>query len=118
MSNYEEVASTHRTFFRLSCPPASSIPPSSPLPSAHSPSLPSRTARELSRAIQRGIPPALRGMVWQLMAATKDPTLEGVYSELLNQPSPHEKSIGRDLGRTFPGHEFFKEGGGRGQENL
>ncbi|BGP50515.1 GTPase-activating protein [Rhodotorula kratochvilovae] len=74
--------------------------------------------RELSRAIQRGIPPALRGMTWQLMAAAKDANLEFVYSELLKQSSPHEKSIARDLSRTFPKHAYFSEADGVGQENL
>ncbi|GAA5954989.1 hypothetical protein JCM8115_005588 [Rhodotorula mucilaginosa] len=74
--------------------------------------------RELSRAIQRGIPPALRGMTWQLMSAAKDENLEFVYSELLKQTSPHEKSIARDLNRTFPKHEYFKDAEGVGQENL
>ncbi|GEM10405.1 rab GTPase activator [Rhodotorula toruloides] len=74
--------------------------------------------RELSRAIQRGIPPALRGMVWQLMAAAKDENLEFVYSELIKQSSPHEKSIARDLSRTFPKHEYFSDAHGVGQENL
>ncbi|GAA5876163.1 hypothetical protein JCM1840_007056 [Sporobolomyces johnsonii] len=74
--------------------------------------------RELSRAIQKGIPPALRGMTWQLMAAAKDPTLESVYSSLLKQTSPHEKSIARDLSRTFPKHDYFADSGGVGQGNL
>ncbi|GAA5867063.1 hypothetical protein JCM3774_004375 [Rhodotorula dairenensis] len=74
--------------------------------------------KELSRAIQQGIPPALRGMTWQLMAAAKDENLEFVYSELLKQTSPHEKSIARDLNRTFPKHEYFKDAEGVGQENL
>ncbi|GAA6024180.1 hypothetical protein JCM10207_005596 [Rhodosporidiobolus poonsookiae] len=74
--------------------------------------------RELSRAIQKGIPQALRGMVWQLMAAAKDSSLEFIYSELLKKPSPHEKSIARDLSRTFPKHEYFAEAGGVGQGNL
>ncbi|GJN92342.1 hypothetical protein Rhopal_005372-T1 [Rhodotorula paludigena] len=74
--------------------------------------------RELSRAIQRGIPPALRGMTWQLMAAAKDANLEFIYSELLKQSSPHEKSIARDLSRTFPKHAYFSDAGGVGQENL
>ncbi|KAI5481236.1 Rab GTPase activator [Pseudohyphozyma bogoriensis] len=73
--------------------------------------------KELSRAIQQGIPQALRGMTWQLMAASKDIALEATYSSLLKQPSIHEKSIGRDLSRTFPKHEYFVEGGA-GQQNL
>ncbi|GAA5889869.1 hypothetical protein JCM16303_002402, partial [Sporobolomyces ruberrimus] len=74
--------------------------------------------RELSKAIQRGIPQSLRGMTWQLMAAAKDPTLEMVYQELLHQTSSHEKSISRDLSRTFPKHEYFMDEAGVGQENL
>ncbi|SCZ89357.1 BZ3500_MvSof-1268-A1-R1_Chr1-1g01129 [Microbotryum saponariae] len=74
--------------------------------------------RELSRAIQQGIPPALRGMTWQLMAASKDEQLCEIYHALLTQSSPHEKAIIRDLNRTFPKHEYFAEATGAGQENL
>ncbi|SCV71409.1 BQ2448_2997 [Microbotryum intermedium] len=74
--------------------------------------------RELSRAIQRGIPPALRGITWQLMAASKDEQLCEIYHALLKQSSPHEKAIIRDLNRTFPKHEYFAETSGAGQENL
>ncbi|KAG9103762.1 GTPase-activating protein [Ceratobasidium sp. 370] len=74
--------------------------------------------KELARAIENGIPPALRGMMWQLMSASKDTALEKVYSDLLKKSTPHEKSIMRDLGRTFPNHEFFTESSGIGQENL
>ncbi|KAG8704652.1 GTPase-activating protein [Ceratobasidium sp. 394] len=74
--------------------------------------------KELAQAIENGIPPALRGMMWQLMSASKDTALEKVYSDLLKKSTPHEKSIMRDLGRTFPNHEFFTESSGIGQENL
>lgn len=67
--------------------------------------------RELSRAIQNGIPDELRGGVWQLMAASKDPPLENLYSSLLKLESPHEKSIQRDLSRTYPKLGYFREGG-------
>ncbi|KIO28072.1 hypothetical protein M407DRAFT_72274, partial [Tulasnella calospora MUT 4182] len=63
-------------------------------------------------------PSALRGMVWQLMSASKDTELERIYATLLKQSSPHEKAIVRDLGRTFPQHSFFMDGQGIGQENL
>ncbi|KAJ7703168.1 rab-GTPase-TBC domain-containing protein [Mycena rosella] len=72
----------------------------------------------LARAIAKGIPGTLRGMMWQLMAASKDPELESTYLKLLKESSPHEKAITRDLGRTFPHHEFFTDGQGIGQENL
>lgn len=73
---------------------------------------------KLAKAIERGIPHTLRGMMWQLMAASKDIELENTYLTLLKETSPHEKSIIRDLGRTFPQHEFFTDGQGIGQENL
>ncbi|KAI0766833.1 rab-GTPase-TBC domain-containing protein [Trametes elegans] len=73
---------------------------------------------QLARAIELGIPKALRGMVWQLMSASKDPELENTYLRLLKETSPHEKAISRDLGRTFPHHAFFTDGHGIGQENL
>ncbi|CAE6470663.1 unnamed protein product [Rhizoctonia solani] len=73
---------------------------------------------ELAQAIENGIPASLRGMMWQLMSASKDTALEKVYSDLLKKPTSHEKAIMRDLGRTFPNHEFFNDGSGLGQENL
>ncbi|KAG8936977.1 GTPase-activating protein [Tulasnella sp. 418] len=97
----------------------------------------SEQPEKLARAIQRGIPPALRGMVWQLMyvycfsspttellksssirSTSKDAELEKTYASLLKETSPHEKAITRDLGRTFPQHAFFMDGQGVGQENL
>ncbi|KAI0318268.1 rab-GTPase-TBC domain-containing protein [Amylostereum chailletii] len=73
---------------------------------------------KLAREIERGIPDTLRGMVWQLMSASKDPEMERSYLQLLKEPSTHEKAITRDLGRTFPHHAFFTDGQGIGQENL
>ncbi|KAF8873132.1 rab-GTPase-TBC domain-containing protein [Mucidula mucida] len=73
---------------------------------------------KLAQAIAKGIPNTLRGMMWQFMAASKDPELEAAYLKLLKESSPHEKAITRDLGRTFPHHAFFTDGQGIGQENL
>ncbi|KAJ7045543.1 rab-GTPase-TBC domain-containing protein [Mycena alexandri] len=78
----------------------------------------SERPEDLARAIAKGIPGTLRGMMWQLMAASKDPELESAYLKLLKESSPHEKAITRDLGRTFPHHDFFTDGQGIGQENL
>ncbi|KAF7722645.1 GTPase-activating protein [Apophysomyces ossiformis] len=68
--------------------------------------------------VQFGIPPSIRGMVWQLLSKSKDPALEAKYAELLKGTSPYEKMIQRDLARTFPGHKFFKDRDGVGQEGL
>lgn len=51
-------------------------------------------------------------------SASKSQNLEGLYASLLTQTSPHEKSIGRDLGRTFPKHDYFIDPAGAGQEQL
>ena len=40
------------------------------------------------------------------------------YRILITKESPDEKVILRDIHRTFPAHEFFKEAGGVGQESL
>lgn len=50
--------------------------------------------------------------------AVRTGSLEDAYVELLKLSSPYEKMIMRDLSRTFPKHEFFKNPDGPGQENL
>lgn len=68
-----------------------------------------------------GIPEALRGEVWQLLAGVAndgpDPYLD-VYRVLLSRDCPCESVIQRDINRTFPAHEFFRESGGAGQDSL
>ncbi|KAI5123943.1 hypothetical protein M0805_006357 [Coniferiporia weirii] len=73
---------------------------------------------KLAKAIEQGIPKSLRGMMWQLMSASKDTELEATYVRLLKESSSHEKAILRDLGRTFPHHDYFTDGQGIGQGNL
>ncbi|RKP02290.1 hypothetical protein CXG81DRAFT_10959 [Caulochytrium protostelioides] len=74
--------------------------------------------RALTRQLQQGIPTAIRGMVWQLIARSKDLALEAIYASLLDHPSVHEKAIQRDVARTFPTHPHFMEPGQTGQESL
>ncbi|CAO3691715.1 unnamed protein product [Umbelopsis ramanniana] len=73
--------------------------------------------KELSKNIQQGIPPALRGMIWQLFSKSKDPELEEQYMRLLKEDSVYEKAILRDLPRTFPKHDYFEKDG-PGQQAL
>ncbi|KAL1405949.1 GTPase-activating protein [Vanrija albida] len=73
--------------------------------------------KDLSRAIQQGIPPVIRGPIWQLMSSSKSIELEETYKALLKQTSPYEKAIHKDLSRTFPQHKFFQNAG-TGQESL
>ncbi|CAL2052799.1 unnamed protein product [Caenorhabditis brenneri] len=74
---------------------------------------------KISELVLDGIPDKLRGHVWQLLAdAINQPELVEKYHALLNEPCPSEQVIMRDIHRTFPAHEYFKESGGKGQESL
>ncbi|CEP19478.1 hypothetical protein [Parasitella parasitica] len=70
--------------------------------------------------ISIGIPSQLRGKLWRIFSnsETDSDLVEEEYRELLDQTSPHEKVIRRDLPRTFPSLPYFKDKGGEGQEML
>jgi len=74
--------------------------------------------RLFTRKLHHGIPTVIRGMMWQLMAGSKSETLEEQYIALLDENGLHDKVIRRDLARTFPGHEHFRETSGPGQTAL
>lgn len=44
--------------------------------------------------------------------------MEIIYAYYLRQTSSHEKQIRKDLSRTFPEQDYFRDGKGVGQENL
>ncbi|KAI6709459.1 hypothetical protein JHW43_007999 [Diplocarpon mali] len=46
---------------------------------------------ELNRAITGGIPHAIRGVVWQILAQSKNEELESVYRELVNRGTDKDK---------------------------
>ncbi|RQM07825.1 hypothetical protein DH86_00000711, partial [Scytalidium sp. 3C] len=56
----------------------------------------------LSKKIRSGIPPPLRGVVWQSMSGARDAVLEDQFDRLCGESSPYEGIIGKDLGRSFP----------------
>lgn len=70
----------------------------------------------LSFQVQRGIPSALRGTIWPLLAKKVETGLQDDYIHLLKQESVYEKAITRDLHRTFPHHPYFQSA--VGQESL
>lgn len=93
----------------------------------------------LIKKVQNGLPKFLRGSIWYHLSKNHpvsflklDPSevsfkppeafsslsLEASYVELLKLSSTHEKMITRDLARTFPKLEFFKNPYGSGQESL
>ena len=46
---------------------------------------------ELNRAIATGIPNAIRGVVWQVLAESKNEELEGVYKDLVSRGTDKDK---------------------------
>ena len=49
------------------------------------------SAEELNRAIAAGIPNAIRGVVWQVLAQSKNEELESVYRDLITRGTDKEK---------------------------
>ncbi|KAJ6444463.1 GTPase activating protein [Purpureocillium lavendulum] len=72
----------------------------------------------LSNKIRKGIPPPLRGVVWQSMSGARDRVLEEQYERFCGESSPYEPLIGKDLGRSFPGVDMFRDSEGDGQRML
>lgn len=58
--------------------------------------------------IRRSIPHHFRAIVWQLLCNAAD-TDKKQYAEYIKATSACEKVIRRDVARTYPEHEFFKE---------
>lgn len=54
----------------------------------------------LQNAVTDGIPQEFRGIVWQLVARSKNLQLEELYMHLKSESSEHERAIKRDLTRT------------------
>ncbi|CAI4223700.1 unnamed protein product [Auanema sp. JU1783] len=67
--------------------------------------------------VKRGIPQHFRTIAWQLLSNASVSTIHEVYSDYMRQTSVYEKAIQRDIPRTYPELEFFKDGG-RGQSAL
>ncbi|KAK3825236.1 MAG: rab-GTPase-TBC domain-containing protein, partial [Benniella sp.] len=72
----------------------------------------------LAARVRQGLPSKLRGLIWQSMSQASSTYLETMYTQLLKEHSPYERIIQRDLARTFPHIEMFKEEGGEGQKML
>lgn len=69
------------------------------------------TVREL---VRKGIPHHFRAIVWQLLCGACESDKKQ-YADYIKATSACEKVIRRDIARTYPEHDFFKEKDGLGQ---
>jgi len=74
--------------------------------------------QQVKDLVRRGIPHHFRGIVWQLLCGAHNSPVKAKYAEFIKATSACEKSIRRDIARTYPEHDFFKEKNGTGQESL
>ncbi|XP_041063796.1 ecotropic viral integration site 5 protein homolog isoform X3 [Carcharodon carcharias] len=74
--------------------------------------------KQMRELVRKGIPHHFRAIVWQLLCSAQNMPIKDQYSELLKMTSPCEKLIRRDIARTYPEHDFFKEKDSLGQEVL
>ncbi|XP_071983982.1 ecotropic viral integration site 5 protein homolog isoform X3 [Engystomops pustulosus] len=74
--------------------------------------------KQIKELVRKGIPHHFRAIVWQLLCNAQNMPIKEQYSELLKMTSPCEKLIRRDIARTYPEHDFFKEKDSLGQEVL
>ncbi|XP_072154038.1 ecotropic viral integration site 5 ortholog isoform X3 [Bemisia tabaci] len=72
----------------------------------------------LKELVRKGIPDVWRNMSWQLLCGALDSPLKQQYAEYIKATSVCEKVIRRDIARTYPEHDFFKEKDGLGQGSL
>lgn len=56
--------------------------------------------------------------MWKAIVGARDLDLEDEYDKLRGMPSPHEDRIDKDVGRTFPDHDFFNNSSLPGQKML
>lgn len=79
-----------------------------------------QTDDAIKELVRRGVPSNLRAKIWKLLAKAQEtsPQTSEHYQSLLRSSSNCEKLIQRDIARTYPEIEYFKDESGPGQEGL
>ncbi len=75
------------------------------------------SAEELTQAIASGIPSAIRGVVWQVLAQSKNEELEGVYRELVARGTEKDRDI-PITSRASNSVNVFMNGNSRDRNNV
>lgn len=76
----------------------------------------SKKKSTMKEYIRKGIPVYLRPLAWQYLCGADLTDAKEKYREYLKKQSACEKIIRRDIDRTYPAHEFFRNAAG--QESL
>lgn len=76
--------------------------------------LPTLTANK----IKGGVPPPIRGLVWISMVGARDRDLSELFDKLVLEHSEYDTIIAKDVGRSFPLVEMFRDPNGPGQQML
>lgn len=83
-----------------------------------------RKPEKLRKRIRAGVPDAVRGFVWKLLAAARAPPdwrQQGVYHKLCSKEDGPENAflqIDKDVPRTMTEHIYFRSVGKTGQDAL
>ena len=71
---------------------------------------------QLKEYIRQGIPVYLRPLAWQYLCGANLTDAKDKFKDYLKKHSTYEKIIRRDIDRTYPDYEFFRNQSG--QESL
>lgn len=82
------------------------------------PNFSKKQSGHLKELVRKGIPCHFRAIAWQLLCGANDSLVKKQYADYIKATSACEKVIRRDIARTYPEHELFKEKDGPGQESL
>lgn len=84
------------------------------------PTYKAKQSEHIRDLVRRGVPANLRGKIWKLLANAQQitPQISQQYRQTLKQSSSCEKLIQRDIARTYPENDYFKDEAGPGQEGL
>uniref|UniRef100_W5KGY8 Ecotropic viral integration site 5 n=1 Tax=Astyanax mexicanus TaxID=7994 RepID=W5KGY8_ASTMX len=67
-----------------------------------------KKVKQLKEMIRKGIHPHFRPTVWQMLCNSHSLSVQEQYTELLQNTSPSEKLIQRDLSKLLPHHPLFQ----------